>query len=211
MANCGLHEFFETVCWLLVVKKLICQRRRHKRCEFNPWIRRILWRKAWQPTQYSWLENPMDRGAWQATVHRVKKKQLSMHTGTCYSRMSMSHLYFCKKIYMDEHSRHWVHNNVQELTQQSSKKHWLWAQIPALLPTSCVTLSTSLHLSVPLFPHLENGDAKSAYGPSQVASGKEPIYQCQRWKTWVRSLGREEALEEGMATHPVFLPGESRG
>ena len=25
------------------------------------------------PLQYSFLENPMDRGAWQATVHRVAK------------------------------------------------------------------------------------------------------------------------------------------
>ena len=25
------------------------------------------------PLQYSWLDNPMDRGAWQATVHRVAK------------------------------------------------------------------------------------------------------------------------------------------
>ena len=36
------------------------------------------------PLQYSCLENPMDRGAWWATVHRVAKswtqlKQLSMH------------------------------------------------------------------------------------------------------------------------------------
>ena len=40
------------------------------------------------PLQYSCLENPMDRGAWQATVHRVAKsqtrlKKLSMHTITC--------------------------------------------------------------------------------------------------------------------------------
>ena len=27
------------------------------------------------PLQYSWLENPMDRGAWQATVHGVAKNQ----------------------------------------------------------------------------------------------------------------------------------------
>ena len=27
------------------------------------------------PLQYSRLENPMDRGAWQATVHRVTKSQ----------------------------------------------------------------------------------------------------------------------------------------
>ena len=36
------------------------------------------------PLQYSCLENPMDRGAWWATVHRVAKnqtwlKRLSMH------------------------------------------------------------------------------------------------------------------------------------
>ena len=35
--------------------------------------------------QYSCLENPMDRGAWQTIVHKVTKsrtqlKQLSMHT-----------------------------------------------------------------------------------------------------------------------------------
>ena len=29
------------------------------------------------PLQYSCLENSMDRGAWQATVHRVAKTQLS--------------------------------------------------------------------------------------------------------------------------------------
>ena len=44
-------------------------------------------RRAWQrtPLQYSSLENPMDRGAWQATVHSVAQSQtwlkwLSMHT-----------------------------------------------------------------------------------------------------------------------------------
>ena len=26
---------------------------------------------------------------------------------------------------------------------------------------------------------------------------------------WVQSLGWEDPLEKGMATHPVFLPGES--
>ena len=28
------------------------------------------------PLQYSCLENPMDRGAWRATVHRVAKSRL---------------------------------------------------------------------------------------------------------------------------------------
>ena len=31
------------------------------------------------------------------------------------------------------------------------------------------------------------------------------------WDTWHKSLGWEDPLEEGMATHPVFVPGESHG
>ena len=31
--------------------------------------------RAFNPLQYSCLENPMDRGAWQATVHGVTKSQ----------------------------------------------------------------------------------------------------------------------------------------
>ena len=30
-------------------------------------------------------------------------------------------------------------------------------------------------------------------------------------KTWVQPLGWEDPLEEGMATPPVFLPGEPHG
>ena len=30
-------------------KEPACQCRRHKRCEFDPWVGKILWRKAWQP------------------------------------------------------------------------------------------------------------------------------------------------------------------
>ena len=30
---------------------------------------------AGNPLQYSWLENRMDRGGWQATVHGVEKSQ----------------------------------------------------------------------------------------------------------------------------------------
>ena len=47
------------------------------------------------PPQYSCLENPVDRGAWWAAVHRVAQswtrlKQLSTHTGLqgCYPDLS---------------------------------------------------------------------------------------------------------------------------
>ena len=36
------------------------------------------------PLQYSCLENPMDRGVWQATVHRVAKSQTRLkQLSTC--------------------------------------------------------------------------------------------------------------------------------
>ena len=37
------------------------------------------------------------------------------------------------------------------------------------------------------------------------ASGNESACQCRRYETWVRSLGQEDPLEEGMATHSSIL------
>ena len=46
-----------------------------KRHRFNTWVRKIPWRKARQPAQYSCPENLKDRLAWWATqsigLHRV--------------------------------------------------------------------------------------------------------------------------------------------
>ena len=36
------------------------------------------------PLQYAYLENPMDRGAWQATVHRVTKSQTQLKRLSTY-------------------------------------------------------------------------------------------------------------------------------
>ena len=49
-------------------KEFACQCRRFR---FDHWFRKIPWRRAWQPIQYSCLEDPMDRGAWWATGYRV--------------------------------------------------------------------------------------------------------------------------------------------
>ena len=52
------------------------------------------------PLQYSCLENPMDRGVWQATVHRVPKsqtrlKQLYMCTCTRMCVCICAHITKC--------------------------------------------------------------------------------------------------------------------
>ena len=36
--------------WCLSGKEYACQYRRHKRCEFNPWVGKMPWRRAWQPS-----------------------------------------------------------------------------------------------------------------------------------------------------------------
>ena len=41
----------------------------NKKSEFDPWVKKIPWRRKWQLTPVSCLENPMDGGAWWATVH----------------------------------------------------------------------------------------------------------------------------------------------
>jgi len=41
---------------------------------FDPWVRKIPWRRNGNPLRYSCLESPVDRGAWQATVHGVAKE-----------------------------------------------------------------------------------------------------------------------------------------
>ena len=60
------------------------------------------------PFQYSCLENPTDRGAWQATIHRTTKsqtwlKRLSMHTQSGLRRDTKSTMHKIKK-----KSRNWT-------------------------------------------------------------------------------------------------------
>ena len=54
-------------------KECACQCRRHKRLGLIPESGRSPGKGNGNPLQYSHLENPMDRGAWQATVHGVAK------------------------------------------------------------------------------------------------------------------------------------------
>ena len=56
-------------------KESACQFRRHRRCGFDPWVRKTPGGGRSNPLQYSCLENPMDIGAWWATVYSVTKRR----------------------------------------------------------------------------------------------------------------------------------------
>ena len=45
----------------------------YRRPRFNPWVRKIPWRREWLPLQYSCLESSMDTGVWWTTVQGVGK------------------------------------------------------------------------------------------------------------------------------------------
>ena len=61
------------------------------------WVQYLGWEdplEKWHsnPLQYSCLENPMDRGAWWATVHRTAKSQTRLKTHTCIHALTVQDL-----------------------------------------------------------------------------------------------------------------------
>ena len=55
---------------------------------FSPML--FHWGGHINPLQYSYLENPMDRGAWWATVHRVAKSWTWLNDLACVHAISLS-------------------------------------------------------------------------------------------------------------------------
>ena len=124
-----------------------CQCRRHNRHGFNPWVGKIPWRRSCNPLQYSCPENPMKRGAWQATVHRVTKswtqlKWLSFHaqvifTDTCtldfYQLNAMILSLFMMvmvkwlhnfHLWYAAHKVHWTEIITFEISGEKKNKQW---------------------------------------------------------------------------------------
>ena len=101
------------------------------------------------PLQYSCLENPMDRGAWRAMVHRVAKSQtqlkwLSMHTHAHLGPLNSESLQFepgylslsfFLEIYLKLPQEILLCNRVENYSSRGSTRrgevHWL-ALSPAL-------------------------------------------------------------------------------
>ena len=60
--------------------------------------RKISWRRKWNPLQHSCLENPLDGGAWSATVHGVAKSRTQLidftHSYVTYSKVLLGYNLF---------------------------------------------------------------------------------------------------------------------
>ena len=58
-----------------VAKESACQCKKHKRLGLDPWVRKLPWRRKWQPAPVFLLGDSTDRAAWRATVHGVAKSR----------------------------------------------------------------------------------------------------------------------------------------
>ena len=106
MTSDNIWIFFDTTCspiWGipggLSGIKSICQCRRHNESWAQSLVRKIPWRRACNPLQYSCLENPMDRGTW-PTVYMVSKSQtqlkwLSSSSSTAICKQALMWKWLC--------------------------------------------------------------------------------------------------------------------
>ena len=103
-------------------KEAACQCRRHKTHGFDPWVWKITWRRAWQPTPVSlpgespWTEEPG------GLVHRVAKSWECLRTHTHRYRkrytnhnlwLNLMNYYKMKHFNVIIHIRNWTLFNIQ--------------------------------------------------------------------------------------------------
>ena len=74
------HDWATELYWPEVSKESTCQFKRHG---FDSWVRKIPWRRKWQPAQNSCLENSMNSGAWWATVQEITPPQKKKREKYC--------------------------------------------------------------------------------------------------------------------------------
>ena len=117
-------------------KERACQCRTHKRCGLVPRVGKIPWKKNGNPLQYSWQENPMDRGA---TIHGVAKRHdwsNCLHTHT----MSSTSV--------------WLYFNMAQLDRwQDQTQPFLLGASRADTTWRSFTLLPSTHIGCELWPH----------------------------------------------------------
>ena len=129
------------------------------------------------PLQYSCLESPMDRGAWWATVYGVAQSRTRLK---CLSS-STAALQCWVSFYC---TAKWICCMYTYSKSPIYEQVLFWKHIPK----STVFISPAKLAYVPNFPGGSDGKSQSAMR-----------------ETWVWSLGWEDSLEEGTATHSSIL------
>ena len=78
-----MHKIYASTQVVLMVKNPPANAGDMRDAGLIPGSRKSSGEENGNPLQYSCLENPTDRGTWQATVHVVGKSQMRLNTHTC--------------------------------------------------------------------------------------------------------------------------------
>ena len=103
------------------------------------------------PPQYSCLENSMDRGAWQATVHGVAKSWTQLSNSPHTHTHTHTHCFFALSAYIlskswygtpsSLHSGEYPACHVGDQDSPSGRQHTLWASLVAQLVKNSYSIS----------------------------------------------------------------------
>jgi len=92
LVNNSLLQFFMSFPGSTNDKEPDCQRRRCKRNGFDPWVGKIPWRRAWQPTPVFLPGESYGESPWWAIIHRVAQSRTRLRRLSTHSH---DPLYFC--------------------------------------------------------------------------------------------------------------------
>ena len=100
-----------------------------KRLGFDPWVRKIPWKRKWQPTPVFLPGDSMGRGPWRATVHRVAKSWIWLKWLCQLQKKEKggqkSHFQACKRILFSNDTKgHYEQRTGRQILIQYLDKHW---------------------------------------------------------------------------------------
>ena len=106
------------------------------------------------PLQYSCVENPMGRGAWQVTVHRVTKSRTRLNTHALSSVQSLSRIWLF--------ATPWTAARQASLSITSSRSLPKLMSIESVMPSNHLILCRPLLLLPSIFPSIRVFSNESA-------------------------------------------------
>ena len=161
---------------------------------FNPWVGKTLWRRKWQPTPVLFPgKSHGRRSPVGCTVHGVAKSRtrLSDLSSLRYSWFTMSWQFrLCSKVY-----------NFSKVIQQQA-----WRPCGHKESDRAEQLNWYIHTCIYIYMYIHT----YVYIHTDIYRGASLVAQLVKnlpavQETWVWSLGREDPLKEGMATHSSIL------
>ena len=90
-----LVDPFTVLNWWVSNKVSAYQCRRHKRCKFDLWVRKIPWSKKWQPTPVFLPGESHGQRSPGVIVHKVAQSQIQLSPHLYHSSTYSVSLYFC--------------------------------------------------------------------------------------------------------------------